>query len=291
MLQSIAAASLGLATPPSFDANRPTLFEPLQPRSSARSVLVRNLWQFQMPYKDAHGWQRHLVAQRIEAMKEGADDQSRDAVILLQHPPVFTLGSSSTLDNVRDKQLGGFDLVRTERGGEVTYHGPGQLVLYPVLDLRAYRQDLHWYLRALEEVAIRTLGDFGVPAHREAGLTGVWTPSGKACAIGVKVSKWVSMHGLSLNVAPEMSHYEHIVPCGIDDKPVTSLMDELRASGQPAKERFYLLEEASTRLLHHFGEVFEVELDDTEALSGGDVRYITKGGGSAFAGATTVQGG
>ena len=179
-------------------------------------------------------------------------------------------GAASTLANVRgSSDAPPFELVRTERGGEVTYHGPGQLVLYPMLDLRAYRQDVHWYMRALEEVAMRALADVGLPAAREPGLTGVWVDGAKACAIGVKLSRWVSMHGLALNVATDLAHFEHIVPCGIADRPVTSVARELQrrrldgatdaAIGGAPDGDDALLAHMRALLLKHFAAVFDVD--------------------------------
>ena len=127
-------------------------------------------------------------------------------------------------------------------------------MLYPILDLRAYRMDVHWYMRALEEVVVRTLGSLGLPAERIPGLTGVWVDGAKVCALGVKLSRWVSMHGLALNVCPDMAHWQHIVPCGIADRPVTSLQQLL-----PGDERASL-ESVHALLLRHFSDVFSVEL-------------------------------
>lgn len=278
-------------------------FDPLPPRpaSAPQTVRVHNLWRHQVPYVEALAWQRHLLADKVEARKQqqlarkqgGGTATADDVLIVLQHPPVLTLGTSSTLDNVRS-DTPPFDIVRTERGGEVTYHGPGQLVLYPLLDLREYRQDVHWYMRALEEVVIRTLHDFGLPAGREEGLTGVWVDDAKACACGVKLSRWVSMHGLALNVAPDLAHFEHIVPCGISDKAVTSIARELHlrgiappimsaaadegggsaaaaaaAAAQTDDPTLLLLDAAQRRLLTHFADVFEVELAIEEEMEGG----------------------
>ena len=117
----------------------------------------------------------------------------------------------------------GIDVWEVDRGGDVTYHGPGQIVVYPILDLRQYGQDLHVYVRSLEEAIIRTVGAFGVPARREAGLTGVWTDKGKIAAIGIGVKGWVSIHGIALNVRPNMQHFQMIVPCGISNRPVAWL--------------------------------------------------------------------
>ena len=239
-------------------------FDPLQPRALPRSVRVHNLWDQCIPYADALAWQRELLSERVAASRSGGVEQE-DVLIMLQHPPVLTLGTSSTLDNVISPDAPPFELVRTERGGEVTYHGPGQVVLYPILDLREHRQDIHWYMRALEEVVIRALGDFGLSATREMGLTGVWVDGAKACAIGVKCSRWVTMHGLALNVATDLSHFGHIVPCGIADKPVTSLAQELQRSGRApeladAAASRALLDEAQQALLRHFGDVFDVDV-------------------------------
>jgi lipoyl(octanoyl) transferase len=267
---SLCAAMLALASSSllSPEAAARVAFEPLPQRASPRSVRVHNLWDRRVPYADALAWQRRLHQERVLAARAG--EACDDVLLVLQHPPVLTLGTTSTLDNVLS-DAPPFELVRTERGGEVTYHGPGQLVLYPVLDLRAYRQDAHWYLCALEEVVVRTLADLGLCATREPGLTGVWVDGAKACAIGVKLSRWVSMHGLALNVAPELAHFEHIVPCGIADRPVTSVARELR--GRPAvrpagahdadaseEEAERLLDKTQQLLLHHFARVFDVTL-------------------------------
>ena len=246
-------------------------FEALPPRTAARTVHVHNMWDRHVPYADALAWQRQLFAERVAGVsgrEPAAGGSPSDALLVLQHPPVLTLGTASTLDNVRSDPLP-FELIRTERGGEVTYHGPGQLVLYPVLDLRAYRQDVDWYMRALEEVAIRALGDVGLTAERLPGLTGVWVGGAKACAIGVKLSRWVSMHGLALNVAPDLTHYEHIVPCGIADRPVTSVARELQTAGADSDvaDSQALMEQMHRLLLRHFADVFEVELEDVGATS------------------------
>ena len=199
------------------------------------------------------------MAEKVAALKDDGPPLP-GSLILLQHPPVLTLGTSSTLDNlVTDDPP--FELFRTERGGEVTYHGPGQLILYPVVDLRQYRQDVHWYMRALEEVVVRTLNSLDLPAERESGLTGVWVRGAKACAIGVKLSRWVSMHGLALNVEPDLDHFGHIVPCGIADKPVTSIAKLRGEDGAPPVG----LEEVAELLLKHFAEVFACELSDADS--------------------------
>ena len=156
------------------------------------------------------------------------------ALLILQHPPTYTLGSGATLDHLRfDVHAPPAPLFRSGRGGEVTYHGPGQLVLYPILDLAAdHRPDLHWYMRALEEVVIRALASpaLGVSAGRVPGLTGVWSAAGrKVAAVGVRARRWITFHGVALNVTTDLEAFAHIVPCGIGDRPVGSLHLALRA--------------------------------------------------------------
>ena len=164
------------------------------------------------------------------------------------------MGSSSNPEHVlvspEERDRRGIDLVEVGRGGDVTYHGPGQLVGYPILDLKPGRKDLHRYLRDLEEVIIRAAGSLGVAAHRSPGLTGVWTATGKLAAIGVRVSSgWITSHGFALNVRNDLSWFGTIVPCGIHDRDVTSLSRELG--------REVTVDEASETVLGAFGDVFE----------------------------------
>jgi lipoyl(octanoyl) transferase len=144
-----------------------------------------------------------------------------------------------------------FELHRVERGGEVTYHCPGQLVAYPILNLRYYQQDLHWYLRQLEEVLIQLLALYGLKGDRVAGMTGVWLEGRKLAAIGIKVSRWITMHGLALNVCPDLTGFERIVPCGIADKPVGSLAQFLPD---------ITVEQVRSDVSVMFAEVFQVQL-------------------------------
>lgn len=151
-----------------------------------------------------------------------------DMLLLLEHPPVYTLGTGSDIKFIKfnldktDKEV-----YRIERGGEVTYHCPGQLVGYPILNLRYYQQDLHWYLRQLEEVILQTIAIYGLSGARIAGLTGVWVEGYKIAAIGIKVSRWITYHGFALNVCPDLSGFAEIIPCGITNKPVGSLQQFL----------------------------------------------------------------
>lgn len=163
-------------------------------------------------------------------MEEIASGRQPETVFLLEHPHVFTIGRTGDNANLlasRDWRGDPIELVRINRGGDVTYHGPGQLVGYPVLDLRTRGRDVHRYLRDLEEVLIRTAADFGVRAHRREGLTGVWTDGGKLASIGVGVRRWITMHGFALNVRPDLRYFQLIHPCGIQDCPVTSLSELL----------------------------------------------------------------
>ncbi len=181
-----------------------------------RSCLLDN--QGLVPYLVAWEQQQALVGERIK------DPTLDDVLLLLEHPSVYTLGQGASLEFLKfnPKEVSA-ELYRVERGGEVTYHCPGQLVGYPILNLRHYRQDLHWYLRQLEEVLIQVLGVYGLKGDRITGMTGVWLEGRKVAAIGIKVSRWITMHGFALNVCPELSGFERIVPCGIADKPVGSL--------------------------------------------------------------------
>lgn len=205
-----------------------------------------------VPYAIAHSWQQQLVAARKQ------DSRLEDVLILLEHPPVYTLGQGSSTEFLKfDPSQSAYEVVRIERGGEVTYHCPGQLVGYPILNLNFYQKDLHWYLRQLEEVLIRVLASYGLEGERIPGLTGVWVKGCKVAAIGIKVSRWITMHGFALNVCPEMAGFERIVPCGISDKPVGSM-----AQFVPG----ITLEEVREKVAIAFSEVFKVELQEVQEL-------------------------
>jgi lipoyl(octanoyl) transferase len=172
----------------------------------------------QVPYSTAWEAQQKLVQERRN------NPDLADVLILLEHPPVYTLGQGAKLEFLKfDQSKTSPELHRVERGGEVTYHCPGQLVGYPILNLRRHQQDLHWYLRQLEEVLLRVLVVLGIEGTRVPGMTGVWVEGRKVGAIGIKVSRWITMHGFALNVCPDLEGFGQIVPCGIPDKPVGSL--------------------------------------------------------------------
>jgi lipoyl(octanoyl) transferase len=197
-------------------------------------------------YQTAWDYQRSLVAERI------ADPTEEDVLLLLEHPPVYTLGTGAIQDFLKfDPQDTTYEIHRIERGGEVTYHCPGQLVGYPILNLRHYEQDLHWYLRQLEEVILQLLQSYGLPAERLSGLTGVWVEGYKLAAIGIKVSRWITMHGFAINVCPDLTGFTRIIPCGISDKPVGSLAQFLPE---------ITVKQVQDDILRMFAQVFQVNL-------------------------------
>ena len=208
-------------------------------RQTSGGTSLAPCWLYRLenvPYEAAWHCQQALLNLRRQ------DASLPDALLLLEHPPVYTLGQGADegfLKFAPSDQMP--PVVRIERGGEVTYHCPGQLVGYPILNLRRHRTDLHWYLRQLEEVVIRTLAVFEIAAERLEGLTGVWVQGRKVAAVGIKVSRWITMHGFALNICPDLSGFQQIVPCGIADKPVGSLVQfrpELtRAQVQPVLEQ------------------------------------------------------
>jgi len=205
-----------------------------------------------VPYAQGLALQRRLARARIEGRLD------RDALLLLEHPPVVTLGRGSRAEHVLRAE--GIDVVEVERGGDVTYHGPGQLVGYPILDLRHHRQDLHWYLRTLEQALIEGLALLGVPAERNPGYTGVWTSGRKIASIGVHVKQWVTWHGFALNVTTDLGAFDRIVPCGIPGVEMTSVERE-RGAGSGR-----LLEETAAAVVSGFERAFGVEASAAEQL-------------------------
>lgn len=203
-----------------------------------------------MPYAEALAWQRALLQDRIN------NPDLEDVLILVEHPPVYTLGQGANPEFLKfDPNRGEYEVHRIERGGEVTYHCPGQIVGYPILNLHYYYQDLHWYLRQLEEVLIKVLKDYGLLGARIPGLTGVWVEGRKVAAIGIKVKRWITMHGFSLNVNPDMTGFANIVPCGIIDKPVASLAEWIPDIS---------CDKIRIKIAQYFAEVFRVDLQPQE---------------------------
>ncbi|MBD3636187.1 MAG: lipoyl(octanoyl) transferase LipB [Crocinitomicaceae bacterium] len=192
-------------------------------------------------YKECWDFQETLFKQTVDKkilLRDGkAEGNTEDHLIFCQHPHVYTLGKSGKQENllIAEQLLNNIDAkyYKINRGGDITYHGPGQLVMYPIFDLDHYFTDIHKYMRYLEEAVILTLAEFGITGNRVKGLTGVWLDAGtpqerKICAMGVKSSRWVTMHGIALNVNTDLSYFNHIVPCGILDKSVTSMEKELK---------------------------------------------------------------
>jgi len=200
-------------------------------------------------YETAHDLQKKILRERI-------DGKCPDHLILLQHNPVITIGRSGDNKNILvSKALlesFGITVHEIERGGDVTYHGPGQLTGYPIMDLRSYKKDVHWYLRQLEEVIIRVLAEYDIIGKRVEKYTGVWVGDEKIAAIGVAIKRWVTYHGFALNVNPNLSHFKLINPCGITNKGVTSLVNLL---GYDVK-----MDEVERKIVSAFSEVFEINL-------------------------------
>ena len=237
-----------------------------------QKVIFRDLGK--MDYKTAWDYQERLMQENVRIKsavfsRQSADKETVDCelptahyFLLVEHPPVYTLGKSGNIDNVlmSEKQLeeNGIQFFRTNRGGDITFHGDQQIVGYPILDLEKFYTDIGKYLRNLEEVIIATLADYGLKGARSAGETGVWLdpdiPGGerKICAMGVRTSRWITMHGFAFNVNTDLSFFNNIIPCGIQNKQVTSLEKELG--------RKIDFEEAKERVKKNFEKVFKVEL-------------------------------
>ena len=207
---------------------------------------------------------KEIVDLKIRNRREDVGLQTPNYLLIVEHPHVYTLGKSGDLNNLllSEKQLEakGATFFKTNRGGDITYHGPGQIVGYPVLDLENFFTDIHKYLRFLEEAIILTLFDFGLQAERSPGETGVWLGVGtpfarKICAMGVRASRWVTMHGFALNVNVDLGYFDNIVPCGIRGKAVTSLRAELQVVWVDENE-------VKMRILKHFADLFECSFVD-----------------------------
>ena len=205
---------------------------------------------------------KEIVDTKIRNRREALSEPTPNHFLFVEHPHVFTLGKSGDLSNllVDEAQLQAHDakFYKINRGGDITYHGPGQVVGYPILDLDNFFTDIHKYLRFLEEMVIRTLAEYGLKAERSEGETGVWLDVGtpfarKICAMGVRASRWVTMHGFALNVNANLGYFDLMIPCGIKDKAVTSLNVELGKKEVPMRE-------VKEKLLHHFRELFEAQL-------------------------------
>jgi len=193
-------------------------------------------------YADAWELQKKLQSQRISG-------QIDDQLLLVEHFPVYTLGKNTPKEHLLTKESDNISIIQTDRGGDITFHGPGQLVGYPILDLNQYRRSITWYMRELEQLIIDVLKEYDINAERKKGLTGVWVKGKKIAALGVRISKWVTMHGFSLNINPDLKYYQGIIPCGITEYGVTSMADLL--GGDPPN-----MSEIKDTLVKHFIAIF-----------------------------------
>ena len=229
-----------------------------------KQVIVKDLGN--KDYKETWDYQESLfekiVTQKTNNKANGTTLPTTNYFLFVEHPHVYTLGKSGHIENLLIDEEGlknkGATFYKINRGGDITYHGPGQIVGYPILDLENFFTDIHKYLRSLEEVIIRTLSDYGLKGERSESETGVWLDVGtpfarKICAMGVRCSRWVTMHGFALNVNTDLGYFDNIIPCGIRGKAVTSLNVEL------AKDKVDL-QEVKQRILTHFKEIFEATL-------------------------------
>jgi lipoyl(octanoyl) transferase len=209
-------------------------------------------------YKEALDIQESLFAKNLECKKGGC--KTSNYLIVCEHPHVYTMGRGGNAENIDVVNLKkyGADFYGINRGGDITYHGPGQVIMYPILDLDNFLLDIHFYLRQLEEIVILTLSHFNIPSCRLVNYTGVWIDGDddknarKICAIGVRISRWITMHGLALNVNTDLSYFNHIVPCGIKDKKVTSMFIELG--------RIIEMHEVTEVLLYNFQKIMECHI-------------------------------
>lgn len=229
-----------------------------------KKVLLKDLGL--KDYKETWDYQevlfKEIIDLKIKNRREGAELETPNHFLFVEHPHVYTLGKSGDINNLlvdeaklKEKEA---TFYKINRGGDITYHGPGQIVGYPILDLDNFFTDIHKYLRFLEEVVILTLEEYGLNAERSEGETGVWLDVGtsfarKICAMGVRASRWVTMHGFALNVNSDLGYFDLMIPCGIKDKAVTSLNVEL---GKKEID----LEEVKQKLLRHFATLFEAEV-------------------------------
>jgi lipoyl(octanoyl) transferase len=235
-------------------------------------VIVRDLGN--MRYKEAWELQESLLQEGLtikgEARGRGITDPFQLAtsnyLLFVEHPPVYTLGKSGSMENVliseEDRAKKGIEFYPTNRGGDITFHGPGQIVGYPILDLEKWYTDIGKYLRNLEEVIIRVMAHYGLKGDRSPGETGVWLDPDvkgrerKICAMGVRCSRWITMHGFAFNVNTDLNYFGHIVPCGIQDKQVTSLEKELGYKLE--------IDEVKQLVINHFSEVFACKMMHTK---------------------------
>ncbi|RCV19313.1 hypothetical protein SEVIR_3G391500v4 [Setaria viridis] len=221
-----------------------------------------DLHQQLVPYAEAYAWQKAIIKRRIGLLDRGEDHS--DTLIALQHPPVYTLGSVSKEEYLHfKKEDAPFEVHKINRGGEVTYHGPGQLVMYPIINLKYHKEDVHWYFRSLEELIIRALKSaFSIKASRVEGLTGVWVGDQKVAALGIHGSRMIVYHGLALNVTTDLTPFQMIDPCGIKDRGVGSIKQILQEASHGTEiDDTLLMDMAYNSMIKEFAELFQLDLD------------------------------
>ncbi len=226
------------------------------------------------------GYDEALELQRVVARDRITGETPQDVLLLVEHPPVVTLGRLSKQKNMISSPdflaSKGVGLFEVERGGDVTFHGPGQLVGYPIFDLKRHRQDLHWFLRSVEEALIRTLSRYGIPGERTTGYTGVWTQGRKIASIGVHARDWVTWHGFALNVTTDLSYFDLIVPCGIDGVEMTSIAKELALRED---NTLCTVDAAKNIVASMFGKVFDlapVEISSDDGRTASVANWLDK---------------
>jgi lipoyl(octanoyl) transferase len=251
---------------------------PLQTTMKKQTIIFQDLGL--LSYKEAWDYQETLMRQNLDIKSNAlhkavvgqepplADHPTTNYLLMVEHPPVYTLGKSGkdehVLFNEEERKLRGIEFFRINRGGDITFHGPGQLVGYPILDLENFFTDIGRYLRSLEEVIIRTLEEYGLKGERSKGETGVWIDPGlkgkerKICAMGVRCSRWITMHGFAFNINTDLSYFDGIIPCGIQHKQVTSLNKEL-GRAEP-------VEEVKQKLIRNFEVVFNARIIETPSI-------------------------
>jgi lipoyl(octanoyl) transferase len=251
-----------LNTKRSINADGKANFAPVMAK---QQVVFEDLGK--MGYQAAWDYQEKLLAENVavKSSKYKHDEVMTDTqhhLLFVEHPPVYTLGKSGSIDNVliseEDRKKNGMEFFKINRGGDITFHGPGQIVVYPIFDLEKFYTDIGRYLRNLEEVIIKILADYGIKGDRSTGETGVWLDPDikgkerKICAIGVRCSRWITMHGLAFNINTNLDYFNNIIPCGIQDKQVTSLQKELG--------REIDMNEIKEKMKKYFEDIFNASL-------------------------------
>ena len=209
--------------------------------TQSKQLEVQILDLGQKPFKDVWSFQKKMQLQRI-------NNDIGDVLILVEHDPVYTLGKNANPDHLLQSRDRSIDVFNIERGGDITFHGPGQLVGYPILDLTNYKKSVSWYMRSLEQLTIDVLNEFEISANRVEGLTGVWVGDEKIAAQGVRLTKWITMHGFSININTDLSFYDGIIPCGIFNHGVTSMKEILN--------RTQKMEKVKSLVIDKFNQIF-----------------------------------